>query len=119
MMKKIAVLGLLAGSLALAGCNATTGSGPKPPVVTETQVSSAINTVQQTAVKVCGYLPAVQTVTGILATFSGSAAPFIEVANVVANGICRAVTSKSSALNKGFAPPSYKGIVIQGDYVRK
>lgn len=103
-----AALGVAA--LGLAACQ-------PPSSVTDQQVSDTIAKVQATTQQVCGYLPAVQTVTGILSTFITSTAPVVDTLNAIANGICGAVTKKS--LNRSAGPPVYRGVAIEGEFVRR
>lgn len=113
-MKKIIIAMALASGLALAGC-ATPGPGPAPaPVVTDSQITA----IQQYAVQVCGYLPAVQTVAEIVATFTGGGALVGLVGNV-ANAICNAVKPKLGVFaRKRAAVPSVNGVVVHGYFVR-
>jgi hypothetical protein len=113
-MKKSLLCILPAVGFALAGCQ-TTSTGVS---VTDQQVSQAISTVQQKAVTACGYLPAVETVASILATFVSSTAAPIQIATTVANGICNQVAPKGQSRLKRATLPTYKGVPIQGEFVR-
>lgn len=113
LMRSIGLVGLAVGAIALGGCNLPVPGG----TVTNQQVNDAIIKVQDATKQACGYLPAVQTVTGILATFVSSTAPVIESLNAIANGICSSVTAKSARKLAG--PPTYRGVVIRGEFVGK
>lgn len=114
-MKKIIAVLALAGFLA--GC-ATPGPFPAPnpspsgPVASD----STITAIQQAAVRVCGFLPTVQTVADIVATFTGGSA-IVNLAGNVATAICNAVRPPLGA-RKRAAVPMVNGIVIQGGFVR-
>jgi hypothetical protein len=105
-MRNLLIAGTLASSLALGGC--ATG--------TSANVAAEIAAVQQTAVQVCGYLPTIATVTGILSTFVPGASPINDVAVQVAQAICGAVTAKSA--RRGGGAPTVRGVPVQGRFVR-
>jgi len=115
-MKKMISTAILGGSLALGGC-AT--SGKVQPSVTPAQVNDVIQTVQTDAQKVCGYLPLAETVAKILVTFVSSAAPTIQIASTIVNGICSQVKPAAAAKARARgALPTYRGVPIQGQFVR-
>jgi hypothetical protein len=71
--------------------------------------------VQSTASTVCGFLPTVETVTGIIGTITGTG-PSVATANSIAAAICRAVTAKSA--RSGAVAPRVNGVTIRGRFVR-
>jgi hypothetical protein len=84
------------------------------PFVTPEQVQKA----SDIAVRTCGYLPAVQTVSGLLATFVPGAGAVTDIANQVANLICKTVTSKGA--RRGAIAghvPVVRGVAIHGHFV--
>lgn len=106
--------GLLA-SLALAGCATTTPNGGGSTTISIPSIDPAvIAQVQQTAVQVCGFLPAVETVAGIITSFAGGAAA-VGAITAAADGICKAVTAKSARRGSS---PRYRGVRIRGHFVR-
>jgi hypothetical protein len=107
MTMKVLLAPALAGSLFLAGCNTTIDSA---------NIAAQITAAQQTAVQICGYLPTVATVTGILSTFDPTAALVNGVAVQVAQAICGAVTAKS--VRRGGSVPMVRGVPVQGRFVR-
>lgn len=113
-MKKILIALVLAGSLAACG-TVPGGNGPAPtptPIATD----ATITAIQQAAVKVCGFLPTVQTVADIVTTFTGGGALVALVGNV-ANAICNAVKPALGARERAEVP-AVNGVVIHGKFVR-
>lgn len=106
-MRNLMLSAVLCSSFALAGCS---GGSALPPVSGDTTISQ----VQQIAVQVCGYLPAAETVAGIVATFTGGGS-VVGIASEVADAICNAVTSKSAAFGR---TPRVRGVVLRGRFVR-
>ena len=104
-MKKLLMTCLLA--FGLGGCATTGGTNP--------DISAEIQKAQQIAVQVCGFLPAVETVSGILTTFIPGGAPANAIASQVANAICAAVTNKSVSLTG----PMVNGVPVKGEWVKK
>lgn len=99
----------LAAAIALAGC-ATPGGGP----VTVPAIDPAtITKIQDTAKQVCGFVPTINTVASIIATFTGGGA-IVDMVGRAATGICTAVTAKGA--KRGGA--RYRGVVIKGDFAR-
>lgn len=114
-MKKLALTLMLASGLALAGC-ATPGNGPAPAPSGPIAQDSTITAIQQAAVSVCGFLPAVETVASIVATFTGGGA-IVDLVGRVAGSICNAVKPPLGA-RKRAAVPMVNGVVIKGGFVR-
>lgn len=112
-MRRLLLVTALSGALALGGCKTIGGTD-----VTDQTVSTAINTVQQTALRICGFLPAVETVASILGTFVSSTQPIITIANTIANGICNAVKPAASGKRRLGGAATYNGIAINGQFVR-
>lgn len=108
-MRKLLIAAAL--SCGLAGCATTSGTP-----------SIDVGQVQQAAIAACGFLPTVETVVGIIATFAtgGAAAPVVATAEGVAEAICSAVVPKAAARRGGApaAPPAVNGVVIHGQFVR-
>jgi hypothetical protein len=76
-----------------------------------------ITKVQAETVKACGFLPAVTTVSAIIATGN----PQVASALAIANAICVAVqTLPGAATLYGRAePPTVAGVPIEGEWVNK
>ncbi len=111
-MKKFLLSAAVVGSLALGGC-ATTGPGGAPLTPAD-QIAQA----QQVAVALCGYLPVYQTVQDIIVAGAYPVGmPAAQLANVIGNAICVAVTAKSARLRG--AVPTVNGVPIQGQWVGK
>jgi len=85
------------------------------PFVTPDQVQKA----SDIAVQTCGYLPAADTVTGLLATFVPGAGVVTTIASQVAHLICKTVTSKGA--RRGAIAghvPVVRGVAIHGHFIR-
>lgn len=119
-MKKFLTVSALIGTLALAGCGTmgTTG-GTTPPVIStgDPTLDAQIQAAQAAAVKACGFLPTVTTITGILSTFVPGAAGPVAIGTQVAQAICDAVAPKASAKRK-LGSPTVNGVRIEGIFVR-
>ena len=108
-MKNLLLSAALAGTMALGGC-ATPGGMPP-------NVADALAQAQQIAVAACGFLPTYQTVQNIIV--AGAYPPGIpaaQLANLVGNAICAAVTAKSAKF--GSRGPTVNGVPVQGQFVR-
>lgn len=97
-MKKLLAIAV---ALALSACQTT-------------DTNSVITQVQQTAIKVCSFVPTVETVASILALNN----PLLKSAGDIANAICSAVGPKLAprASSPGVGP-SVGGILIKGDRI--
>lgn len=85
--------------------NSIPGIGVDPAVIAQ---------IQTAATGICGFLPTVETVAGIITTFTGGGAA-IGIGSQVADAICKAVTSKGA--RRGVRP-SVRGVVIEGNFIR-
>lgn len=106
MIKKILVSFSVLAALSLGACATTTSS----------DVSAQIAEAQAIAVKACGFLPTVATVSAIISTFVPGASQVNSVATQVATSICDAIAPKSAARKMGV--PTVNGVIIKGEYVR-
>lgn len=116
-MRKLLLTAAIACPLLTLGACATNPNGG-PPIISIPplpNLSPVIQQIQQDAAQVCGFVPAVETVASILATFVGGG-PIVGVVSQVVDGICGAVTAKSARY--GFKAPTYRGVRIQGSRVR-
>ena len=104
----------LAAAVALGGCS---GGGTLPSVTTS-EVQQTIDQVKAGAIKVCGYAPAFQTVLNIIGTFATQVAPISQSVDAIVSGICGAVTAKGVTLRGGATEPVFRGIKIEGQFVR-
>ncbi len=120
MYRKLVIIAVAFCTLAIGACvPVTPGSGPAvTPISTgDPTIDQAVATAQSYAVEACGFLPTVNTVTGILATFVAGAAPIQSVAIQIAQGICNAVNNKG--YHRGMKRKlKYRGVTIQGQLVR-
>jgi hypothetical protein len=94
---------------ALAACTV----GQIPPVTPITSVLP--KDVQDAAVRVCGFLPAAETVAALIAAFGGPAVP--GVASQIAREVCEAVAPRPSSLRRA-GVPTVRGVPIKGEFVR-
>lgn len=77
-----------------------------------------VTKIQAGAVRLCGFLPTVDTVLALLST----ANPTVATASIIAKKICAAVTNAKSVstLMGGEMPkPMVDGIVIEGEFIGK
>lgn len=128
MNMKIVIRGLvLAAALMLGACAGVPDSAPVSGsgVVIGGAVVPGDTTIQQiqdTAVRVCGFVPTVTTVTGIVASFFPGGGPINSIVSTVANGICNAVVSssgKKTARRAGASgPPTVGGVRVEGYFTR-
>src|SRR5215207_2954120 len=98
---------ILAAALALplAACQ-TASSGS---TVVDAAIGALPTQVQETAVKVCGFLPAAETVAQLIAAFGGPTVPGI--VGQIAAEICDAVTKPRTGAIRGTRP---HGVLIRG-----
>src|SRR5882757_369750 len=104
-MKKILLASLLAASLG--GCMITAGGTGTPlPAPFPSTGNTTIDAVIAEAQTICGFAPAVGTVSSILDTF----VPGTAIVGTIANGICNALNKK--AVRRGAVAPVYRGVRI-------
>jgi hypothetical protein len=120
-MRKIALLLACAGALSLGACAgvpATSGGTATPaPVVVPGDLT--VQQIQNTAAKVCGFVPTVSTITGIIASFFPGGAPVNTLVTGVANAICTAVVPNKTLRRAGVAgPPTVGGVRVEGYFIR-
>lgn len=120
MFRKVLVITIAAislGACATPGGAPSSGSGGTPIISTgNPDVDAIVVKAQDIAVKACGFLPTVSTVSGILSTFIPGAAPINSLATQIAEGICGAVAKKG--FRRGGPAPKYRGVAIHGERVR-
>lgn len=131
-MRNILVVLACAAALALGGCGAgvtlpgigTIGASVTPTPGTPTPVASidpTIEAIQNTAAKVCGFVPTVSTVAGIVTSFVGGG-PIAGIVGSVATAICNAVVPKSSLRRGGprmlNGTPVVNGVPVEGYFLR-
>jgi hypothetical protein len=112
-MRKLIFAAFLA--LPLVACQ-TPGQVPSVSPVVEVGVGLLPDQVRDAAVKVCGYLPAAETVAQLIAAFGGPSVPGI--ASQIAAEICGAVTKPRQAGLRAAARPSVRGVAVKGKFVR-
>lgn len=110
MIRTLMIASALSSALLLSAC-ATNPDGsvqlPSIPTLNSSQVSQ-IQSGVQTA---CSFVPTVQTIAAIVATFAGANA-VVDVAGTAIRGICAALTAKG--VRRGTKAPVYRGVVIRG-----
>ena len=104
-MKRFAIIAVT--TLALAGCGTTTG----------VEVDAKIKQVQEKTRFACSFVPTVETVAKIIATFTGGASA-VDAVGAAARGICAAVTTAPLAEGPGRHVPTFNGVVIKGHRAR-
>lgn len=121
--QKLGLALMMLGTLALASCATAPGTAPTVtlptvtlPTVTPTVDPSTVDQVQSLAVKVCGYLPAAETVAGVVASLVGYGT-IVSIVSAAADGICKAVTAKGA--RRHGARPHYRGVLIRGSFVHR
>lgn len=83
---------------------------------TSTNLQELINQTRDTAVKVCGFLPTVDTVASIIALNH----PAYQTAKAIADAVCAAVTSAPRAGPEARAvAPKVAGVEVKGEFVRR
>lgn len=92
-----------------------TGKIPSINPAIDARVNATIAEVQSISTKVCGFLPLVSTVGGIIATLAGAGA-IEQTAAGIAQSICNAVTKKGA--RRGGAAPRLYGVPLRGRFVR-
>lgn len=119
-----AILGM---GIALAACGTTSGlpaSGNTSPPVASTPDplgSTTVNDIQNGVARACGFIPTVQTIQGIAASFFSSGAVINSIVSSVENSICNAVkpsASLKSAGRLGSGPPNVRGVPVEGYFIR-
>jgi len=117
-MRRIVAIGVLAASLALAGCVTNgTGSGTATPTPTTSagqQAAAIIGKVQSTTAQICKFVPTAQTVANILASLGVSSASQL---TDVATQICSAV-GPAGSLKARRGVPTVAGVPVRGTRVR-
>ena len=122
-MKKILILAALGASLALGACapQAVVSGGPAGGNVGGIPASLGDTTVAQIqdgAAKACGFVPTVQTIQGIAASFFTGGALINTIVSKVEDAICAAVTKKKSA-RRGISGPEVNGVPIRGYFLAR
>lgn len=98
-MKKFVIL----AALALGACSQAQ----------QQQVQTIVSQAQADTVQVCGYLPTVETVSGILAVGN----PLLATGEAIANAICAALTPKGAIARPGVTVPYVAGVPVHGKFV--
>ena len=106
-MKRIystAIVALVAASLA--GC-----------ATNREEIDAKIKEVQDATKLACSFVPTVDTVAQIITAFTGGAEA-VGLVGAAARGICNAVTTAPLADGPGDRIPRYRGVVINGHYIK-
>lgn len=110
MFRKLLIASALSSALLVSAC-ATNPDGSVSLPAIPTLSSSQITQIQSGVATACSFVPTVQTVAAIIATFAGASA-VVDVAGSAIRGICAAITAKGA--RRGGPPPVYRGVVIRG-----
>lgn len=111
-MRKFLTIAAVTSAIALGGCNPAVNAGA--------QTAATIAQVQRVAAQVCGYLPAVSTITGVLRVFVAQAGSYIDIANQVATAICSAIPPRGAlGVKRGGVVGVLYGVPIRGRYLRR
>jgi hypothetical protein len=119
MRKTTALALLLAAGLSLGACgtNSTGTTGSTGDATTDAIINGTV--------KACGFLPAVSTVTSIIASFVAGGTPINDLVVSVARSICGAVSppktaamARSAAAATPAGPPMVAGVRVEGRFVR-
>lgn len=100
------------GALSLGACATTPGSS------VPTIDPAVISQVQNTTAQVCGFVPTVQTVQSIAASFFTDGSLINSVVTQVENAICAAVKPKASA-RRMVSRPMVNGVPVEGYFLAK
>lgn len=113
LIKRLVIAFSLMGSMALAGCATTPGSS------VPTIDPAVISAVQKDAALVCGFIPTVETVVSIIASFVPGGSAAATIAGTVASAICNAVAPAKASMKRGdVAVPMVNGIPVKGYFTR-
>jgi hypothetical protein len=77
--------------------------------------SKLVQTIREQTVRLCGFLPTVETVTALIAVNN----PALTTGFIIAKKICAAVTAQKMSLISGDMPVIVDGVVIEGDFINK
>ena|SRR5215207_2790016 len=107
---------ILAAALALPLAACQTGQAPNISPIVNTGVDLLPDRIRDNAVKVCGFLPAAETVIQLIAAFGGPTIPGI--ASQIAAEICGAVTRPKATTRRAATAPVLHGVAVRGSFVR-
>ncbi len=112
-MKKLLILPLLLGCLALAGCGTVSGTAPAQTLPPE--VTNVITQIKDATKAGCKFEPTVATITSVL---NLAGVPYVGMVGDLANRFCAAVTKLGA--KRGALKMTYKGktVPIRGKFVR-
>lgn len=113
-MRRFHLMIFAAAAFALGACATPSTDTPTGSTPT-TSGGIDIEQVRSIATTVCGFVPTVSTVAGIIASFAGAEA-IVTTAGAIATQICAAVTPLRSA-KRGAARPMLRGVPIHGRFV--
>lgn len=120
MFKKLAVIGALSATLMLGACAGT--STTTPPAGGGSTVDPTVQAIQDAAVKACGFLPAISTVSAIITSFIPGAGATNALVTQVASSICNAVAPKNQSSLRRAGPPVVQTpngpVTVNGQFVR-
>lgn len=114
-MKKLLLVGVACGALAMGGCAATFGTRVVPDA--PPSLDPTVGAVQDAAAKICAFVPTASTVAGIVTSFTGGGA-VADLVGSVANAICASVTKKTLSRSGTIAPPNVGGVPVRGYFLR-
>lgn len=109
MMRLMATLVFLGAAAMLGGCQTK-------PDGTKVIDPAIVDTAQNIAVTVCGFLPLANTIAAIVATGN----PLVLTGEAIGQAICAAEVKTASAARAGAAAPApvVAGVVVQGRFIK-
>jgi hypothetical protein len=131
MQKNYIALALAAAisTVSLGGCatDPTTGL----PTISPTVLTSVEQDVQAGAAALCGFVPTIASVAGVVATFINGGTAVVNIATAATQAICNAVTAapttaptasvirgKRTMVRRLLTTPTVNGVAINGYFIR-
>lgn len=126
MRNKIMIIGVMGGALMLASCGGTLPPVGTPPAtggtiggIPASLSDTTIAQIQDGAAKACGFVPTVQTIQGIAASFFTGGALINGIVSGIENAICNAVKPKAANGRRMLAARPMVGTVpVEGYFLR-
>lgn len=104
-------------NLSVVGCASFPDGRPLPAPGGTTDPTAMVASVQAIAKQTCAFVPAAETVVGLIGTFTGTS-PFISAATTIADAICAAVNRAGVSRGGKRIVPRVNGVSIRGKFVR-
>ena len=120
-MRKILILAMLGASLSLGACATApvvTQPGGNVGGIPASLGDTTVAQIRDAAAQACGFVPTVQTMQGLAASFFTGGALINTIVSKVEDAICAAVTKKKSA-RRGISGPEVNGVPIRGYFLAR